>query len=495
MQLEELLKGCNRMATWLELAHEKRGHLYPTALYWVAAQRACKEVGVSDGVIATWYVNHEFSYLTTVGGFSRAGKVILQEFKKDKHFLEKIIEVNTKEIPIMLKATKKLSGSGLGNLSGKELHERWKDWLEKFYSMMRWSVMGTVMEMESPILTNEVEKILKKKLSKGSNKIGEYFQVLTTSIKRTVAAQEEIDLLKLRLLQFKNKLADSALNKHTKQYSWIAFGYDGPGWSKKDITHRLDELSDSESVVKKLLKEKEHTEKYIQNQQQKIVKEIKLNNEEEYLFHVLRTLGFWKFERKFQNQQAHEMMEDFIKEIAHRNQLTIAQVKMIAPDEMEEVLTKDKVNVDILNERIKESVVIFSGASYDVLSGAKVAKVSKEIRSSLTVDPNITELEGTTAYPGIAQGIARQVDEPHEMQKLNDGDILISASTSPHILPAMKRAGAIVTNSGGITCHAAIVAREIKIPTLIGTKIATKVFKDGDKIEVNATKGMIRKLS
>jgi pyruvate,water dikinase len=58
----------------------------------------------------------------------------------------------------------------------------------------------------------------------------------------------------------------------------------------------------------------------------------------------------------------------------------------------------------------------------------------------------------------------------------------------------MKKAGAIITNSGGITCHAAIVAREIKIPTLIGTKIATKIFKDGDLVEVDANKGIVRKI-
>jgi pyruvate,water dikinase len=67
---------------------------------------------------------------------------------------------------------------------------------------------------------------------------------------------------------------------------------------------------------------------------------------------------------------------------------------------------------------------------------------------------------------------------------MKDGDILVSVATTPDILPAMKKAAAIVTDHGGITCHAAIVSRELNIPCLIATKYATKVFKDGDSVVV-----------
>ncbi len=66
--------------------------------------------------------------------------------------------------------------------------------------------------------------------------------------------------------------------------------------------------------------------------------------------------------------------------------------------------------------------------------------------------------------------------------------------TRPDYLPAMKKASAFVTDEGGITCHAAIVAREMKKPCIVGTKIATKILKDGDEVEVDANAGMIRVL-
>ena len=80
------------------------------------------------------------------------------------------------------------------------------------------------------------------------------------------------------------------------------------------------------------------------------------------------------------------------------------------------------------------------------------------------------------------------------MSKMKPGDILVSKATNPNVVPAMKIAGAIITDEGGITCHAAIISRELKIPCVIGTKIATQVLKDGDKVEVDANNGIIKKL-
>ncbi len=482
-----------RNSKWLELAHEKRGHLYPPAIYWLTAQHACKEMGVREGVAATWHVNHEFSYLVTPGAFSQAGKVILRKFEHDQQFLKKIVQKNEKHIPRMLEAAKKLSGD-LHEVSGEELFNRWNQWWKEFMELMKWSVMGTVMEMEEPLLTNKLQGLLESRLGNDSQEKGKYFQILTTATKRTIAGQEEIDLLQLRNKQLTSGITDQTIVRHLERYSWIAFGYDGPGWKVSDIHKRLDQLPIELAQIKKLIEEKEEVELVTVAQQKEIEKRLHLTSDEKRLFNVLRTLGFWKFERKFMNQQAHELMEDFIRELAKRYSLSIPQVKMIAPYEMEQLLIRHEVDPLVLNERIRESVVLFRGTDYKVLSGNNVKNISQQIRNSLIVDTTVSRLQGNTAYPGYAKGKVKRVDGPEDMKKLKTGEILISMSTSPHILPAMKRAAAIVTDSGGITSHAAIIAREIKIPTVIGTKIASKVLKDGDIVEVDANKGIVRKL-
>ena len=73
-------------------------------------------------------------------------------------------------------------------------------------------------------------------------------------------------------------------------------------------------------------------------------------------------------------------------------------------------------------------------------------------------------------------------------------DVLVAISTGPEIILACQKAGAIITDEGGIISHAAIISRELKIPCIIGTKVATKVLRDGDLVEVDAEKGVVRKI-
>jgi len=110
------------------------------------------------------------------------------------------------------------------------------------------------------------------------------------------------------------------------------------------------------------------------------------------------------------------------------------------------------------------------------------------------------ELVGQVANIGYYVGRVKIIpfDLKGNIQKkiteMKKGDVLVTGSTGPEMILACKKAGAIVTEEGGITSHAAIISRELKIPCVIGTKIATQVLKDGDKIEVDAFKGIVRKL-
>jgi phosphohistidine swiveling domain-containing protein len=102
-------------------------------------------------------------------------------------------------------------------------------------------------------------------------------------------------------------------------------------------------------------------------------------------------------------------------------------------------------------------------------------------------------IQGKTSFPGRVKGVVRLVLTNEIGNKVfNKGDILVSASTNPALLPLMKKSGAIITDEGGLMCHAAIISRELKIPCIVATKIATKVLKDGDLVEVDATKGMVK---
>ena len=101
-------------------------------------------------------------------------------------------------------------------------------------------------------------------------------------------------------------------------------------------------------------------------------------------------------------------------------------------------------------------------------------------------------IKGTSACQGYVEGVVRKIISTDKINTLKRGEILVTSMTTPEFLPAMKKASAFITDEGGITCHAAIVAREMKKPCVIGTKVATKVLKDGDSVVVDANKGVVR---
>lgn len=102
------------------------------------------------------------------------------------------------------------------------------------------------------------------------------------------------------------------------------------------------------------------------------------------------------------------------------------------------------------------------------------------------------EVHGSVACSGKVRGVVRVVLEQSDMEKVKVGDILVTSMTTPTMITAMNRAAAFVTDEGGITCHAAIVAREFKKPCIIGTKVATKFLEDGCQVEVDADQGIVK---
>ena len=101
-------------------------------------------------------------------------------------------------------------------------------------------------------------------------------------------------------------------------------------------------------------------------------------------------------------------------------------------------------------------------------------------------------LKGNVACKGLANGKVKLVFELSDLKKIQDGDIIVTPMTTPEMVPVLKKVSAIITDEGGITCHAAIISRELKIPCIIGTLIATQVLKNNDLIKVNANQGFVK---
>ncbi|HIP16672.1 MAG TPA: phosphoenolpyruvate synthase [Methanothermococcus okinawensis] len=100
-------------------------------------------------------------------------------------------------------------------------------------------------------------------------------------------------------------------------------------------------------------------------------------------------------------------------------------------------------------------------------------------------------LKGIGASPGLASGKVKIIYDIKEIDKIEEGDILVTKMTTPDMVPAMKKASAIVTDDGGLTCHAAIISRELGTPCVVGTQRATEILKDNMVVTVDGEKGIV----
>ena len=137
--------------------------------------------------------------------------------------------------------------------------------------------------------------------------------------------------------------------------------------------------------------------------------------------------------------------------------------------------------------------ILFSEKQHLVLSEEETNQLEKNIEAKATIlIQNLEEFKGLAVNRGAFKGKVKKVVDLSKLGEVKQGDVLVTSMTRPQYNNAIKNAGAIVTDEGGMLCHASILAREFDIPCIVGTKIATKVLKDGDRVEVDADEGIIK---
>ncbi len=126
-----------------------------------------------------------------------------------------------------------------------------------------------------------------------------------------------------------------------------------------------------------------------------------------------------------------------------------------------------------------------------ILQSRPITTISSGTKAEETGGDGKILVTGLGASPGLVSGEVKVISGSNELNKIKEGDIMVTVMTTPDMVPAMTRAAAIVTDEGGMTCHAAIVSRELSCPAVIGTKIGTEKLSDGMLITVDGRKGLV----
>lgn len=473
---------------------------------YLASDLCVKKYGFKVDFTAYAYTEEDlYALVSSKKDFEKFGRIMVKKFSNNPDYLKKLIKWSEKQRYTFIDFLKKnFPQSKIKKLSNKEIAERYK----------RYALLYRMFHVKNTppwwCGTYQAEKELREYLAE--RKIAnqdEVFLIIIESLEyQSENFQEEMSLLdiinkireekinKIKSLNNLPFLINKELEKHIEEFSSIPFGYNtGVIWDEKHYLKKINEfLAGGEDPVKLKnniiagLKRKKA-------KQASAVKLLKLPKKIYNLALALRRLAYLQELKKATQTKSHPYLQNIVyPEIARRLKLPAKTISYLSHNEIGKMLAENKIDKKIMaevEERRKYSVFIMKDLKYIFLYGEKAKRFFKE--SGLIIETQaVKDITGTAASKGSAQGIVKVCKFSTEISKVGKGDVLVTAMTTPDFIPAIKKAAAVITDEGGITCHAAIISRELGIPCIIGTKIATKVLKDGDLVEVDAEKGIVK---
>jgi phosphoenolpyruvate synthase/pyruvate phosphate dikinase len=270
----------------------------------------------------------------------------------------------------------------------------------------------------------------------------------------------------------KNKDVNKKINVHVKKYSFLGVG------------NFVGEPMDVKKFFSGLMVLKEPEKRRKEN--------FKIPNSCMYLSRIIETFKYWRqyFSEVFAMLTTESL--PFLYETANKLGIKYQELMFISPEDALTALKYSKLkkikirNSDFIYFLHDNKEIIYNDKDkVEDFIGLVSHKSTHSAKSVL----------GVTAQKGKSKGYVKIILNPNHFSKMEAGDILVTSMTTPEYVPLMQKASAVVNDIGGLLSHAAIISRELGIPCVIGTRIATKVLKDGDLVEVDADKGIVRMIS
>lgn len=364
----------------------------------------------------------------------------------------------------------------------KELKLEFEKVVTNYYSLSTGLMVLLVIE---GFLEGKIKQALVKR---GRKDIGAELRILTlpklkNENEKEAEALESISaLVRDNSLSLDSKKIEHLILRHIKEFGWLnGTRFFEDAWTKQDVISRIKNSLEKEAKNGAYLDE-----------EKLLLKQLELDREELQLVEIAKHYVFLRTHRMNCFVKAGYLLRPFLFRIAKELGLKFEDLIYLTPEEILDCLSgHSKPKINLIKERQKTYGYFINKEKIFNFSGNEYEKYKSKYLSAGNFQ-EITEIKGTSAFSGKIRGIVKIVRVTQDMIKVKRGDIMVSPMTIPAFVPAMERAAAFITDEGGILCHAAIVAREMRKPAIIGTRNATKILHDGDLVEVDADSGIIR---
>lgn len=466
------------------------------------------------------------------------GQNLVDKFVDKPKFMEEVNKNIEKWSDKLVSYCEKLPSDNLDKLSDKKLWELYKTHEDIHTDYYRYGWIPVAADMFHNNLTEKGQKILRE-LGIKENDVTEILMTLTEPTRPSLIKMEEdeikelaikiqantkqLKLFKTLFKKFKEEdvklfglythspeyeakfeekvraLTDKidpvvvkALEKHYEKYFYTKFLFteEQGVYNFEHYLKKLVRLVNNDPNVTKTIKDENEEIKNLIKKREGIIKKLKLSDKQKLFFDQWGEFMITKIYRRYAQLFALYRMVPVVEEIGNRLGLTIKETKFMTTEEIYTALFKKQINKDEIKKRVEFTVYYTDKNEHTFYIGSQ-AKQAADLIQTEKIEA-VSEIKGQCGARGHAKGKVVIVNVIEDIQKMKQGDVLVSIATQPDLLPAMKKASAFVTDQGGVTSHAAIVAREMKTPCVIATKIATKVLHDGDLVEVDADKGIVK---
>ena len=290
----------------------------------------------------------------------------------------------------------------------------------------------------------------------------------------------------------KQPIIKKEIAKHLAEFSWLSnTDFKSIFWTEKTIIERVKYVLDKNALDEMLRTSVIKKEKEANIKQ--LISRLKPSKHDISLIRTARELVYFRTFRTDIQWKTGYYAQPLFQEIARRLKLSFENFHELFYSEISASLKKRSLDKRfIIKKNTLYAILVDRGVMTQYYGEADITRLEKKFKTD--VDIEVTDLKGTIANSGLAYERVRLVNTTKDISKVETGDVIVTMMTKPNYITAMEKAVAFVTDEGGLTCHAAIIARELGKPCIVGTKIATKVLKDGDYVEVDANKGIVRKL-
>lgn len=441
---------------------------------------------------------------------------ILKQSKR-KSFIQDLYKRNEELFKNLLLVSGDIQKLNLSLCSKEKLIELY----DKFIKHITWAPLIRIQLTGIDACWSKNSSLKKELLSKAKNnsQYQEWVQIISYFKGESVAQTEQKDFLLLvnkfyknnklkKLLKGKDirtvvKLLEDQyqplkvlLSKHMNKYEWVNSEYTGQAWN---INRWLQEISKFLDVNPlKRIEEIKKEDKTYKLAKQKLIKQLRLSKDS---LQVVETLDCFSTIRDWSKGYYVRALLDYrplLNEIASRLGIKLEDLQYFNIDEVRIILKQGKFNKKELNIRRRDGVgLLMANANKKIYTNQRGVNKLKNIgavKEVFSKKDEVKEFQGAIGYSGITKGKVKIILQSKDISRVKKGDILVTYMTTMEFTPVFRKISALVTDEGGISSHAAIISREFKIPCIVGSQVATRVLKDGDLVEVDANKGIIKKL-